>query len=299
MESTVKWLILGICLDVLSLILVFLPFFVLELGITPYQRGFFCNDNSIHYPYKDDTVTTLVITLVGLLVPIAVIVITELVRHFYASKVSSVPSPYRITSTHSVPHVVVCCYKFIGIFLFGCAISQSITDISKFTIGRLRPHFLDICKPDPTKFTCTDQNNLYVYVENITCTGTDDEHLLLDARLSFPSGHSSMAAYCAVFLVFYLQARFNWKGSQLLRHLAQVACIYGAIFVCLSRVSDYKHHWSDVLGGSFIGTFVAALTSLHIFCMFRMSANPNEKSTNCDHMLSSVAHADRRSPENF
>jgi len=52
---------------------VFLPFFVLELGITPYQRGFFCNDNSIHYPYKDDTVTTLVITLVGLLVPIAVV----------------------------------------------------------------------------------------------------------------------------------------------------------------------------------------------------------------------------------
>lgn len=111
------------------------------------------------------------------------IIITELVRHFYNSKVDSVVPPYRITSTRSVPHVVVCCYKFIGIFLFGCAIAQSITNISKFTIGRLRPHFLDVCKPNPTKFNCTDRNNigLYLYVENIVCMGTD-EHLLKDAR---------------------------------------------------------------------------------------------------------------------
>ena len=58
----------------------------------------------------------------------------------------------------------------------------------------------------------------------------------------------------------YLQARFLWKGSKLLRHFLQVVVIYAAIYVCLSRITDYKHHWSDVLSGVVIGVFVAALT---------------------------------------
>lgn len=299
MENGVKWLTLRIVLDVLSLILVCLPFFILELGISPYQRGLFCDDDSIRYPYKDDTVSTLVITLVGLLVPIALIIITEVLRFFYAKKVDVLPHPYRMSSTCFVPHFVACSYKIIGIFLFGCAVSQSITNIGKFTIGRLRPHFLDVCSPDPTKYNCTNANGIYVYVENIICTGTD-EHSLENSRLSFPSGHSSMAAYSAVFLLFYLQARFTWAGSRLLKHLAQAVFIYGALFVCLSRVSDYKHHWSDVLGGAVIGTSVAALTSLHIFRMSAISNQSTAKTSTDDgassaFILSGVGHGDSRS----
>lgn len=52
----------------------------------------------------------------------------------------------------------------------------------------------------------------------------------------------------------------TWKGSKLLRHFFQGVLIYLAVFVCLSRVSDYKHHWSDVLSGAILGVFVAALT---------------------------------------
>lgn len=295
MEKAVKWIIVRIVLDVLSLILVFLPFFILELGISPFQRGFFCDDNSIRYPYKDDTVSTLAITLSGLIVPIAIIIITEVVRFFYAKKVDVEPPPYRMSSTCSIPHYVICFYKIIGIFLFGCAISQSVTNIGKFTIGRLRPHFLDVCKPVPSKYNCTNANNFYVYVENVVCTGTD-QHQLENSRLSFPSGHSSMAAYCAVFLLFYLQARFTWAGSRMLKHFAQVAFIYGAIYVCLSRVSDYKHHWSDVLGGAVIGTMVAALTSLHIFSMFKLSKKSDGKTqtdgASSGFILSGVVHTD-------
>lgn len=102
-------------------------------------------------------------------------------RFFYAKKVDVTPAPYRMSSTCSIPHYVVCFYKLIGIFLFGCAISQSITNIGKFTIGRLRPHFLDVCKPVPSKYNCTNANNFYVYVENVVCTGTD-QHQLENSR---------------------------------------------------------------------------------------------------------------------
>lgn len=71
-----------------------------------------------------------------------------------------------------------------------------------------------------------------------------------------------MTKSCASFLwfQFYLQARFTWKGSKLLRHLLQAVVIYAAVYVGLSRISDYKHHWSDVLMGAILGTLLAALT---------------------------------------
>ncbi|MEQ2180606.1 hypothetical protein GOODEAATRI_002929, partial [Goodea atripinnis] len=43
----------------------------------------------------------------------------------------------------------------IGVFLFGCAISQSFTDIAKVSVGRMRPHFLDVCRPDFSTINCS------------------------------------------------------------------------------------------------------------------------------------------------
>ena len=42
--------------------------------------------------------------------------------------------------------------------------------------------------------------------------------------------------------------------------------MYAAIYVGLSRISDYKHHWSDVLMGALLGSFLAALV-VRIDCL--------------------------------
>ena len=55
-------------------VLVFIPSLVCEFGhIEPFQRGFFCDDDSIKYPYKDNTVSVWAVAIVGISVPSVVV----------------------------------------------------------------------------------------------------------------------------------------------------------------------------------------------------------------------------------
>ncbi|CAG9135936.1 unnamed protein product, partial [Plutella xylostella] len=47
---------------------------------TPYERGFFCDDESLKHPFKDSTVTNIMLYIVGLGLPIVSMVLTEWIR---------------------------------------------------------------------------------------------------------------------------------------------------------------------------------------------------------------------------
>lgn len=104
------------------------------------------------------------------------------------------------------------CYKHIGVFGFGAACSQLTTDIAKYTIGRLRPHFFDVCKPD---INCNDPNLKFTYIKTFNCH-QKSERLLKEMRLSFPSGHSSFSAYCMCFLIVSKSKLLPLKLTKLL-----------------------------------------------------------------------------------
>uniref|UniRef100_A0A915DM67 Phosphatidic acid phosphatase type 2/haloperoxidase domain-containing protein n=1 Tax=Ditylenchus dipsaci TaxID=166011 RepID=A0A915DM67_9BILA len=146
-------------------------------------------------------------------------------------------------------------------------------DIAKYTIGRHRPHFMEICKPDPGYFNCRSDHK---YVENFTCTGTD-KRLIHEAQLSFYSGHSAFSFYAAWYTTFYLQARlFRPLYSRLVLPVLQFALFGGAAFVAYSRVSDYKHHWSDVLVGAAMGSAIGIINALFIAEVFERREIPFE-----------------------
>lgn len=50
-----------------------------------------------------------------------------------------------------------------------------------------------------------------------------------------------------------------WNGSKLLKHTLQFLAITAALFTAMTRISDYKHHWSDVLTGLAIGATTACV----------------------------------------
>uniref|UniRef100_A0A3B4FCF2 Phospholipid phosphatase 1 n=1 Tax=Pundamilia nyererei TaxID=303518 RepID=A0A3B4FCF2_9CICH len=239
-----------VLLDIVCLVLAGLPFAILTLRHSPFHRGFFCNDDSIKYPYKDDTISYQL--LGGVMIPVTMIVGECLLVHLN-----------RIKSKSSFGSYVACLYKAIGTFVFGAAMSQSLTDIAKYSIGRLRPHFLDLCRPDWKLINCSAGT----YIEDFTCTG--DAKQVNEARLSFYSGHSSFSMYCMLFLALYLQARLQADCARLLRPTIQFFLIAASVYTGLSRVSDYKHHWSDVLTGLIQGALMALLVVFFVSDFFK------------------------------
>uniref|UniRef100_A0A3Q3JBG4 Phosphatidic acid phosphatase type 2/haloperoxidase domain-containing protein n=1 Tax=Monopterus albus TaxID=43700 RepID=A0A3Q3JBG4_MONAL len=185
-----------ITLDICCLLLASLPFLIIETStIKPYQRGFYCSDESIRYPQKEgDTISDAVLSGVGILIAIFSIAIGECFRihQLHEGTKSFVGNPY-----------VAALYKQVGVFLFGCAVSQSFTDIAKVSVGRMRPHFLDVCKPDPSTINCS-----LGYITNYTCTGSESD--VQEARKSFFSGHASFSMYTMLYLaVFYVSDLFK------------------------------------------------------------------------------------------
>ncbi|XP_064415910.1 phospholipid phosphatase 3 isoform X2 [Latimeria chalumnae] len=175
-----------ICLDLCCLILVALPALVLNMTPTlPYQRGFFCNDESIKYSVKKSTISVPHLFTVGALLPIIAIIAGECYRIHYLKEKSwsFIKNPY-----------IAVLYKQLGCFIFGCAISQSFTDIAKVSTGRLRPHFIDVCKPNISLHNCSQ-----AYITEYSCTGQLAK--VLEARKSFFSGHASFSTYTMLYLV--------------------------------------------------------------------------------------------------
>ncbi|KAJ8306523.1 hypothetical protein KUTeg_017068 [Tegillarca granosa] len=175
----------------------------------PFHRGFYCDDESLMHPHKPDTVPTWVASTVAIVLPLIFIVLIEghqlsIFRRNCSCYSISQSRPYLITL-----------YRSIGSFFFGAAVTQLTTDVAKYSIGRLRPHFLTL--------------------------------------LSFPSGHTSITVYSMVFIIIFLQIKIKWRKSWLLRPFIQAILFYMTYLTSLSRITDYMHHWSDVLGGAIIG----------------------------------------------
>ncbi|KAG8519818.1 Phospholipid phosphatase 1, partial [Galemys pyrenaicus] len=149
---------LGLPISSVSKLVTGLPFAILTSRHTPFQRGFFCSDDSIKYPYKEDTISYAL--LGGIIIPFSIIVII-------IGETLSVYFNLLHSNSFIRNNYIATIYKGIGTFLFGAAASQSLTDIAKYSIGRLRPHFLDICDPDWSKINCTAGG----YIENFICQG--------------------------------------------------------------------------------------------------------------------------------
>lgn len=221
------------------------------------SRGFFCVDPLIHYNKKPSTVSSLQHRIYNISLMVVSIFIVEALRN--ARKNSrNTEHVYRIRSS-KVPKYIVNVLTFIGYSQIGYIVNELLVKFVKGSIGRLRPCFFAVCNPLPIK-EC-EQLNPNSYVENYQCQGNPDE--VEEARRSFYSGHSTVTMYCAFWTVLYLQARLKPAlQNNVITSILQTLITAGGLFICCSRISDNKHHCSDVLVGILVGMSLATISSL-------------------------------------
>lgn len=259
-------LVFYVIVHIACLCAVGIPVLAFFLAGKPFKRGFFCDDESLRYPFRPSTVTSPMLYSYGALLPVIAMVTIEIFR-------AKLRVPETIGTSQKpflrwmIPVPLQALYILVGVFFMGAATSQLLTDIAKYTIGRLRPHFFDLCQPRDLQKLCAKP---HAYVESFMCNSNATEHELKEMRLSFMSGHSSFSAYTMLYTVLYLQARVPWRNSLAVatRTVIQVALICLAWYTALSRVSDYKHHWSDVLAGAASGYLVAIVVAWGIAPLF-------------------------------
>lgn len=232
-------------------LIILIPSIVLRFSsVEPFHRGYFCLDTSIQYPYVEhQTIPSYLCLLIWIILG---------VFHFTMSFI-----------THrSWKMLMQGVYKF----LLGFSLCLLVTDVSKFSLGRLRPYFMAVCNPN-LDFVCYDhqieepeydENGTYFYpeihhqryVDEVdTCT-TLDRNVLKEARLSFVSGHASTSFYAAVFLTIFMNSYITeWS----VRILLQITHILLAIWISITRITDYMHHPEDVVFGCILGIFTALL----------------------------------------
>jgi phosphatidate phosphatase len=247
----------------------------IKLIAKPFQSGFYCNDYSVNMPFKDSTVSNFKLIMLSIPFPLLVIVISELVcssshssslRHGIDS--SSSRFNYRVITfsqrTIEIAEPIGRIYVNFGTYMFGLVSTYLLTHLGKKTIGRLRPNFLSVCKPDknPYQRPCNEDTYLEPGVD-FMCSSP--EHKVNESRLSFPSGHASSIVYAMLFLILFINKTWSKHGKYtLLSHFVQLIFFVIAAFTSMSRVIDNKHHSSDVLAGAALGAFVAMLTFFHL-----------------------------------
>lgn len=241
----------GIIIDVTCVISVGLAVLCYAVYGKPTKRGFFCDDESIRYPYLEQTIGTVLLIVLALGIPTVLMFCVEGFRLFDSSTPRDSWKSVGIRLLRN-------CYEVCGVFIFGSGLNQVTVDSAKYSIGRLRPHFWAVCEP-AVECSSLPRN---LYITEYKCNG--DPSYTEEGRLSFPSGHSALAFYAAVYIAIYLQHRMLWRGSVLFKHVLQGVFIWAAWFTALSRVFDNMHHPTDVLAGGLIGTFWALIVTTFI-----------------------------------
>ncbi|KAF9069836.1 PAP2-domain-containing protein [Rhodocollybia butyracea] len=207
-------------------------FFSLD-NVDGYQRLFSLDDTSLRHPYAvHERVPVFALYMLSIVAPL----LLQCIINFFT-----------IRSWWDFHN------STLGLFL-SLALTGSITQFTKITVGRPRPDIIDRCQPP-----AGSADPIYgLSSASAICTQIDI-HIMRDGFRSFPSGHSSLSFAGLGFLAFYLAGKlhlFDHKGH-VGKAWISLAPFAGALLVAISRTMDYRHHWEDVVVGSLLGILMA------------------------------------------
>jgi len=274
---------------------------LLKGNVEPYSRGFFCDDENLKHPFIEEEISITDCVVIWFGIVLTVVPLVEVI-HFamfdyteWEHQMRSRNDKGLLGCFSRIPVIVIELYRMLGYFFIGALGCLLTTELAKYKIGRLRPYYLTVCNISLTEELCEDENKYKKFVEPphncIPRVGDPNpEHTINEAKKSFMSGHSSFSFYCATYLVIYLHARLSrtshcpamkkkptpraalkvtFRILRILRPFLQFVFYILAIYIALSRISDYRHHPTDVITGIILGNLFAFLILYLTVDLFR------------------------------
>ncbi|RUS84665.1 hypothetical protein EGW08_007585 [Elysia chlorotica] len=218
------------------------------------ERGYNCNDPTLKYPTKQDSVhqQTLIISTVSIL----------LISVFISEGVYSVTPDYHSQrSLEALGEVPLKDKIFLFINLvtskllygyLGLILTMNLTYHLQHMTSSFRPDFLGVCDPKP-KHCEHNQIGYFIHCQQ------PNRALLADSRMSFPSEYATISFYMVFFSSLIIERAISGDFFAL-KLAVQSSYLFWAIYVTCSRIKDNKNHPIDSMCGCFIGILMAFLT---------------------------------------
>jgi len=269
-----------ILFDASAFLIVLAAWLILKFLVKPVRRAFLCSDLNLYHPKPPKNVfPTWLLAVCAVVIPFFLIFVSELVRWFYIRRQNQPKLVYSLrfgSRKFRVPEFLGNLYIVLGSYGFAHVINSFLTNIGKVTMGRLRPHFIPSCfNVFAYQGFCTNPNE---WIWNYTCIGEDSSSIKVkdgayDIRQSFPSGHASTAFCGLIFLALYIHKVWNYRNLGLFPYIFQAGCFALAAYIGITRITDNRHHPTDVLAGSILGTFIAIVAFHYVVKSFQRSIN--------------------------
>ncbi|KAJ7104092.1 phosphatidic acid phosphatase type 2/haloperoxidase [Mycena belliarum] len=124
--------------------------------------------------------------------------------------------------------------------------------IVRVNVGRPRPDFIARCNP-----FANATNGHFFGLANVTtvCQTSVTDDLIKEGMRSFFSGHACLSAAGLGFVSLYWAGKFHLfnRKSYTSKSWLVFSPLMVSIYICITRVTDHRHHWEDVTVGFFLG----------------------------------------------
>ncbi|KAK3927145.1 Phospholipid phosphatase 1 [Frankliniella fusca] len=222
-----------------------------EYGYMPSPRtGFYCNDPKINFKFNGDTVTIGILLSGSFIFPLLALWFVEAgLVHAHRGGCGGLWHSLRAGARPAA--------RWYREFLLGLGVVMFVTDAMKLLVSEPRPHFLDTCRPDAA-LNCSSPTQ---WIDDFACTNQQDtKWAVRDSMRSFPSGHTSISVFTALYVMIFLRRRMLRDVTLLLVPWLQGLFLLWALVCSLTRITDHRHHWWDVMAGSVVGVASAFYT---------------------------------------
>ncbi|KAK3103941.1 hypothetical protein FSP39_023066 [Pinctada imbricata] len=153
--------------------------------------------------------------------------------------------------------------SFMDVLCYGNYYSVPSYEPYKIVLRRITTTFFEACKPTWPGMDCSK------YVSEFNCTGENPRRVIESLR-SFPSSHAGITSFSMLYLIIYTQELYMNRKRQyhFVVALFHFFAVLWTLYVGFSRITDNKHHASDVLAGYILGCSTCFWVVSKNICMF-------------------------------